>query len=780
LGFDYRWRARLPLILVLISLLCLVLVPILVQRRTAELWTEVSDIADPARALVTEVQLALALEIASTRALLLTGDERYADDYKEARARRDLAFDRLLPLARDLGDRVHAGAVELRERLRSSDDRLAALYGGTISPGAYLSLLPRQQADFQAAIALAARLDDAIGQAAATRREEIRETQRLGFALTILLVLLALAAALLVARLGAGYRDLARDLDLRVRRQIALREIARELSASTSLQEAARTIAEGAIATTHASGAFVERAKAPGPEGDLEVAAVAGTGPSLGTRVPYRGSLTEAVSESGELNRVTEIETIGDSMAPYLQEACSDCPALVVPLTSYGKVLGSLVLLRGPREPPFSPEEVDHARILGDLGSSAIGRIALLEALAESDARFRQIAENIREFIWLSDLATGRALYVSPAFEGIWGRPRQSLYDDPRTFYDAIHPDDRARVEAEMPGLGGGAFDVEFRVVRPDGKVRWVRARGFPVRQANGKVFRVAGVAEDITERREAEFERERLLRREQSARAEAERREEELERVTESRARLIRGFTHDVKNPLGAADGYLQLLEEGIVDQLTGKQRDSVAKARRSIGSALRLIEDLLELARAEAGEVTISDEATDIREVARAAADAHRATAEAKGLDLKIDLPASLPPIRSDPIRIRQVLGNLLSNAVKYTDAGQVTVRVDLRDGLPAPGPGRWLAVAVADTGPGIPEDQQRFLFQEFRRVRPADDQKGAGIGLPISRRIAHALGGEITVESEIGKGSTFTLWLPLRTSHGTQAPGPKQAAA
>jgi signal transduction histidine kinase len=292
-------------------------------------------------------------------------------------------------------------------------------------------------------------------------------------------------------------------------------------------------------------------------------------------------------------------------------------------------------------------------------------------------------------------------------------------------------------------------------------------------------VFRVAGVAEDITERREAEFERERLLRREQSARAEAERREEELERVTESRARLIRGFTHDVKNPLGAADGYLQLLEEGIVDQLTEKQRASVAKVRRSIGSALRLIEDLLELARAEAGEVTISDEATDIREVARAAADAHRATAEAKGLDLKIDLPASLPSIRSDPIRIRQILGNLLSNAVKYTSTGQVTVRADLREGPPAPGPGRWLAVAVADTGPGIPEDQQRFLFQEFRRFRPADDQKGAGIGLPISRRIAHALGGEITVESEVGRGSTFTLWLPLRTSRGTQAAGSRQAA-
>jgi signal transduction histidine kinase len=255
-----------------------------------------------------------------------------------------------------------------------------------------------------------------------------------------------------------------------------------------------------------------------------------------------------------------------------------------------------------------------------------------------------------------------------------------------------------------------------------------------------------------------------RAVDEERRLREQAERREEELKRVTESRARLMRGFTHDVKNPLGAADGYLQLLEDGIVDELTEKQRASVAKARRSIGSALGLIEDLLELARAEAGRIDVRHEAVDLPTVLRDVAEAFRAQAEAKGLALAVEVEEGLPTIGSDADRIRQVVGNLLSNAVKYTERGEVTVRSGVRTGGQAPGPGRWIAVEVIDTGPGIPRDQQRLLFQEFARLATGGATRGAGIGLAISRRIARALDGDITVESEAGRGSTFTLWLPL----------------
>ena len=252
---------------------------------------------------------------------------------------------------------------------------------------------------------------------------------------------------------------------------------------------------------------------------------------------------------------------------------------------------------------------------------------------------------------------------------------------------------------------------------------------------------------------------------------AEAEARRKELQRVLEAQSRLTRGFTHDVKNPLGAADGRLALLEEGVRDGLGARQREHVRLIRRSVGAALRLIDDLVDFARAEAGWIELHCRATDVREVAHDVAEEHRSAAEAKGLALDTDLPGSLPVIESDPDRIRQVLGNLVSNAVKYTpEGGRIRVRVAERE-EGAPAPGRWICVDVSDTGPGIPEDKHEEVFGEFTRLEPGEG-RGAGLGLAISRRLARLLGGEITLESAPGRGSTFTVWLPLAgpaTGHG-----------
>lgn len=249
-----------------------------------------------------------------------------------------------------------------------------------------------------------------------------------------------------------------------------------------------------------------------------------------------------------------------------------------------------------------------------------------------------------------------------------------------------------------------------------------------------------------------------------------AERSRDELVRLIESRSRLMRGFSHDVKNPLGTADGLLQLLGDGIVNHLTEEQRDHVARARRALRDALKLIQDLLDLARAEAGEITVERRPVDVRALAREAADEYRARAEAKGLTMTVELPEELPPVQSDAARVRQVLGNLVSNAVKYTQEGGVTIRVALRVS-PTPRPGRWVAVEVSDTGPGIPDEERHKLFQEFQRIGRTAETSGAGIGLAISQRLAHALGGEITVETAPGKGSTFTLWLPLDAAQADQ---------
>ena len=126
-------------------------------------------------------------------------------------------------------------------------------------------------------------------------------------------------------------------------------------------------------------------------------------------------------------------------------------------------------------------------------------------ALAESEQRFRQIAENIREVFWLSTADLSNALYISPAFESVWGRSRESLYQNLRSFFAAIHPEDRSRVITTMERDREQGFEVEYRVVRPDGSIRWIWDRGFPIRDESGRFYRVAGIAEDITERKQAE-----------------------------------------------------------------------------------------------------------------------------------------------------------------------------------------------------------------------------------------------------------------------------------
>lgn len=237
-----------------------------------------------------------------------------------------------------------------------------------------------------------------------------------------------------------------------------------------------------------------------------------------------------------------------------------------------------------------------------------------------------------------------------------------------------------------------------------------------------------------------------------------------DLRRVVASRQRLVRGFSHDVKNPLSAVDGHAQLLAEGVVGELTDRQLESVERIRSGIGSALGLINDLVDLGRAEAGQLDIHRERVDVPRLLASAAAEYDGAADAAGLRLRADLPPLLPAIHSDPRRIRQALSNLLSNALKYTPhGGEVCLSAEVQEGRRADDPGRWVAIHVEDTGPGIPEEERSELFEEFKRLEPGT-AAGAGVGLAITDRIVRLLGGEISVASEVGAGSTFTIRLPV----------------
>lgn len=234
-----------------------------------------------------------------------------------------------------------------------------------------------------------------------------------------------------------------------------------------------------------------------------------------------------------------------------------------------------------------------------------------------------------------------------------------------------------------------------------------------------------------------------------------------ELEASVASRERLIRGFSHDLKNPLGAADGYAQLLEEDILDD-PGRRRQAAHRLRASVASALRLLDDLLDLARAEAGLLTVNREYVDVGALARELAAEWAARAESAGVEIHLDLDPDLPLARTDPVRVRQILGNLVSNAIKY-GAGAVWVRTHVeRRRPPDRMTGPSIVISVTDHGPGIPPDRQAWIFDEFTRV-DEDAAPGTGLGLAISLRIARALGGDLVLESRPGEGATFSLWVP-----------------
>jgi signal transduction histidine kinase len=242
------------------------------------------------------------------------------------------------------------------------------------------------------------------------------------------------------------------------------------------------------------------------------------------------------------------------------------------------------------------------------------------------------------------------------------------------------------------------------------------------------------------------------------------------LERAMESRGRLIRGFSHDVKNPLGAADGYAALLEDGIYGAVTNEQRSSIARVRGALHRALSLIDDLHELARAETGRLDIHFEPTDLSALVAVCGEDYRAAAEAKHLQFALAIDDDLPRAETDASRIRQIVSNFLSNAIKYTNAGAITLRAR-SDADGHAGDASHIFIDVQDTGPGIPADKHELIFEEFARLAKSE-HAGAGLGLAISKHVADALGCRVELLSEVGKGSTFTLCVPLVRDEATKS--------
>src|SRR6476660_2824669 len=266
----------------------------------------------------------------------------------------------------------------------------------------------------------------------------------------------------------------------------------------------------------------------------------------------------------------------------------------------------------------------------------------------------------------------------------------------------------------------------------------------------------------------------------------ELERLSSELLRVNRMKSEFLANVSHELRTPLNAIVGFVDLLREGVYGDLAPRQVKPVERIEASANHLRHLVDQVLDLAKMAAGRLEIHTETIDLRPFVLDVASEIESLVSEKGLTLSLVMGAALPRIRTDPTHLRQILVNLLGNAVKYTNEGGIVIRTRLVDSLPDSGTAvernsypsnPWIGIQVIDTGIGIdPADQSR-IFEEFEQVdagpRGNSAERGTGLGLPISRRLAGLIGGMVELESEPGKGSTFTLWLPVDPADLSAAP-------
>ena len=305
--------------------------------------------------------------------------------------------------------------------------------------------------------------------------------------------------------------------------------------------------------------------------------------------------------------------------------------------------------------------------------------------------------------------------------------------------------------------------------LRRNGDRVWISWNNRIVTDVQGQVVEILSVGTDITERRRAEEQVRRLHEDLQRHAEELERRVEERtaelvvarDRAEESdrlKSAFLATMSHELRTPLNSIIGFTGILLMGLVGPLTEEQKKQLIMVQDSSQHLLDLINDVLDISKIEAGQVELASEPYDIRTAIRKSIEKITPMAELKGLTISFEITQQDISILGDRRRVEQILVNLLSNAVKFTEHGEVRVETIIE--------GDWLITSVTDTGIGVRSEDQDFLFEPFRQVDTGITRQyeGTGLGLSICKRLVESMGGDIRVESEWGKGSSFIFTLPL----------------
>jgi PAS domain S-box-containing protein len=403
----------------------------------------------------------------------------------------------------------------------------------------------------------------------------------------------------------------------------------------------------------------------------------------------------------------------------------------------------------------------------------------------DSEQRFTALADSVPALIWISGV-DGKWEYFNDAWRQLTGMSPDQMYGF--GWMSGIHPEDvdRCRSIYEASVAEGKPFVMEHRILDSSTRYHWVVNRGTPRQGRDGRFLGFIGSCIDVTDHKEAEEafrsseERFRRLNAElehfsgELARAnvELELQNRATQRANEQKTRFLATMSHELRTPMNAVIGFVDLLSEESGGPLTDRQRLFLGHVRSAGKHLLRIVENVLDYSRIEAGRLQLEFNEFEARPVIE------EVLAGISQIDREktVNFVVSVPPgflVRADRQRFQQILYNLASNALKFTPrGGQVTISARRDE--------NFSYISVRDTGVGIAPDQLEPVFEEFRQARSTESRQGTGLGLAITQRLVQAHGGSISVESEVGEGSCFTFSLPFTNTSQARATSELQKQA
>ncbi len=416
---------------------------------------------------------------------------------------------------------------------------------------------------------------------------------------------------------------------------------------------------------------------------------------------------------------------------------------------------------------PFKNQEGAVSGIIGISRDITNHKLAE-QKIKESNERFKQLAEHIEEVFWLA--TEDKILYISPGFEKIWERSRISIYKDNRNFRKYIYCKDKQRVFDALKGKEyreNGHFDEKYRIVKPDGTLRWIWEKVFPIRDENGNIVRRAGLAEDITKIKEAEEAISRT--KEEIMQFELKKKSIEIEQLSELdrlRTDFFANLSHELRTPINLIFSALKMVELLNEDQVENKPvplEKYLRVIKQNSYRLMRLINNLIDVTRLDSGFMTFNGGNWEIVGIVESVSQSVAEYAASKKISLHFETEVPELVISCDPDKIERILLNLLSNAIKFNlEGGWVNISISRTE--------KDLFVFVTDDGPGIAKDKLRLIFERFKQVdsRLSKAGEGSGIGLSLVKSLVEMHGGHISVDSILGKGTQFIIQLPIKTDY------------